>query len=45
MDLSVAGPLARSAGDLALALSVLGGADGDDAKAWTWKMPPHVTHG
>jgi amidase len=39
MDLSVAGPLARSAGDLALALSVLGGADGDQAKAWTWKMP------
>ena len=40
MDLSVAGPLARSARDLALALSVLGGANGDDAKAWTWCMPP-----
>src|SRR5713101_8400716 len=39
MDLSVAGPLARSARDLGLALNVLGGANGDDAKAWTWKMP------
>ena len=39
MDLSVAGPLARSARDLALALNVLGGANGDDAKAWTWRMP------
>jgi amidase len=39
MDLSVAGPLARNARDLALALSVLGGANGDDAKAWTWRMP------
>jgi amidase len=39
MDLTVAGPLARSARDLALALTVLGGANGDDAKAWTWNMP------
>src|SRR3989442_9907404 len=39
MDLSVAGPLARSARDLALALNVLGGANGDDAKAWSWRMP------
>jgi amidase len=39
-DLSVAGPLCRSARDLALALDVLGGADGEDAKAWTWRMPP-----
>jgi amidase len=39
MDLSVAGPLARSARDLALALSVLGGADADEANAWTWRMP------
>src|SRR6266851_9625802 len=31
MDLSVAGPLALSARDLALALNVLGGATGDDA--------------
>src|SRR5436309_10484216 len=39
MDLSVAGPLVRSARDLTLALNVLGGANGDDAKAWTWRMP------
>jgi len=39
MDLSVAGPLARSASDLAFALDVLGGANGDEAKAWTWRMP------
>ena len=39
MDLAVNGPLARSAGDLALALNVLGGANGDDARAWTWRMP------
>jgi amidase len=39
MDLSVAGPLARSARDLALALNLLGGPNGDEAKAWTWRMP------
>jgi amidase len=39
MDLCVAGPLARSARDLALALNVLGGANIDEAKAWAWKMP------
>src|SRR5882672_1531361 len=39
MDLSVAGPLSRSARDLALALDVLGGADADAAKAWTWRLP------
>jgi amidase len=39
MDLSVAGPLARSARDLGLGLNVLGGPNGDDAKAWTWRMP------
>ena len=39
MDLAVAGPLARSARDLALALEVLGGADADAAKAWTWRLP------
>ena len=39
MDLAVAGPLARSARDLALALNVLGGPEGDDVKAWTWRMP------
>jgi amidase len=39
MDLAVVGPLARSARDLALTLSAIGGADGDPAKAWTWRMP------
>jgi amidase len=39
MDLSVVGPLARSARDLALAIDVLGGAASDEAKAWTWRMP------
>ena len=39
MDLAVAGPLSRSARDLALALNVLGGADVDAAKAWTWRLP------
>jgi amidase len=40
MDLAVVGPLARSARDLALALEVLGGSNGEEAKAWTWRMPP-----
>ena len=40
MDLSVVGPLARSAADLLLALRVLGGPNGDEKKAWTWRMPP-----
>jgi amidase len=39
MDLSVIGPLARSASDLALAVDVLGGANGEDRRAWTWRMP------
>ena len=39
MDLSVMGPLARSAADLALSLSVLGGANGDEVNAWTWRLP------
>src|ERR1700704_218485 len=39
MDLAVVGPMARSARDLALSLSVLGGPDGDDANAWKWRMP------
>jgi amidase len=39
MDLSVVGPLARSASDLALALEALGGPNGDDARAWSWRMP------
>ena len=40
MDLAVAGPLARSARDLAVALDVLGGPHGDAARGWTWRMPP-----
>jgi amidase len=39
MDLSVVGPLARSADDLALALGVLGGPNGDDARAWSFRIP------
>jgi len=38
--LSVAGPMARSARDLAAALTLLGGPDGYDKKAWSWKLPP-----
>lgn len=37
--LSVVGPMARSALDLAAALQLLGGPDGYDANAWQWKMP------
>jgi amidase len=39
MDLGVVGPLARSAHDLALALNAIGGPNGDEAKAWNWRMP------
>jgi amidase len=39
-DLAVAGPLARSAADLDLAMRVLGGPVGDQASAWSWHMPP-----
>jgi amidase len=38
-SLSVAGPLARSAGDLKIAMSILGGPDGDMAKGFSWAMP------
>jgi amidase len=38
--LAVAGPLARTAGDLRLAMQVLGGPDGVDALAYRWSMPP-----
>ncbi len=38
--LSVAGPLARSAADLELALSVLAGPRTADAVAWNLKLPP-----
>lgn len=39
-DLHVAGPLARDARDLALALNVLGGPVEDEAIAWNWRLPP-----
>jgi amidase len=39
MDLAAAGPLARNARDLAMALTVLGGADADAAHAWRWRLP------
>jgi amidase len=39
MDLAVAGPMARDARDLGLALDVLGGPRDDDRKAWAWRMP------
>ena len=42
--LAVAGPMARSARDLAAALALLGGPDGYDKKAWSWKMPPPRQH-
>jgi amidase len=38
--LAVNGPMARSAGDLLMALKVMGGPDGWDAKAWKWELPP-----
>ncbi len=39
-DLAVAGPLARNAGDLALAMGVLAGPDDDEAVAWRYEVPP-----
>jgi amidase len=44
-EMAVAGPLARSAGDLALALEVLAGPDADDATAYRLALPPprHAT--
>lgn len=39
-ELPVAGPLARSADDLLLAMQVLGGVDGDASLACTWHLPP-----
>jgi len=39
-ELPVAGPLARSADDLLLAMQVLGGPVGDDATAWEWHLAP-----
>jgi len=39
-DMNVAGPLARSADDLDLALDVLAGPDPRDAAAWRLQLPP-----
>jgi amidase len=39
-DISVGGPLARSAADLAVALDVLAGAAGHDAVGWRLELPP-----
>ena len=39
-DLAVAGPMARSAGDLALALDVIAGPDDADALAYKLALPP-----
>ncbi len=39
-DLAVAGPLARSAADLRLALEVCAGPEPDDIIALKWKLPP-----
>jgi amidase len=39
-DLAVAGPMARTAGDLRAALEVLGGPDGDETGAYRWSLPP-----
>ncbi len=39
-ELPVLGPLARTADDLLAAMNVLGGPEGADAKAYSWKLPP-----
>ena len=39
-DISAIGPLARSAGDLALALSVMVGPDEIDGAGWALRLPP-----
>ena len=39
-DLSVAGPLARSADDLAMLLDILGGPNDQEGVAWQLKLPP-----
>ncbi len=40
VDMNVAGPLARDADDLELALGVLAGPAGEAAKAWRLELPP-----
>jgi amidase len=39
MDISVVGPLARSAEDLRIALELLGGPSAEDRRAWNWRLP------
>src|SRR6266478_2900428 len=39
-DISVVGPMARHAEDLALAMHVLAGADGPQQAAWRVELPP-----
>ena len=39
-DIGVAGPMARTAEDLDLALSIIAGPDAFDAPAWTMALPP-----
>jgi len=39
-DLNVAGPLARDASDLKLAIEILGGPGPQKAIAYSWKLPP-----
>ena len=39
-DLAVAGPMARSAGDLKATLEILGGPDSQEATAYRWSLPP-----
>ncbi|MEE2823181.1 MAG: amidase [Acidobacteriota bacterium] len=40
LNLNVVGPLARSATDLKIALSILGGPDNEKAIAYRWVLPP-----
>jgi amidase len=40
LDMSVVGPVARSAADLALALDITAGADEREAVAWRLQLPP-----
>ncbi len=42
-DLTVVGPMARSARDLALALQLMVGPDQLDARGWSLKLPPSTT--
>ncbi|MFC2164195.1 amidase [Acidobacteriota bacterium] len=39
-EMAVAGPLARNAADLKMALEILGGPDVDEATAYQWSLPP-----